>query len=183
MLLQNVRFDGPLGALVAIVILFTVLVTAIKGGQWLWQNIGKKLINKINRARVRDCEREMLAFWQGFFDHRRFLILILNDKKECIYISTALAQAWGTDFHSVEGRKWRRVHKESTLDRYLAKLRDAYETQSPFVQPVTILNGVEATYLAKGEPYISRNEVRYFVISMERMENLSIMREPKQLEA
>lgn len=178
MLLQNVQFTGPLGALVALIILFTLIVAALKGGQWLWQSVGRKLVDRLNRVRVANCEREMLEFWKDFFNHRKYLVMILNDKRECIYISTGLAREWNTSPHLVEGRKWRRLHKESTLDGYLAKLREAGESQSPFVHPVVIIpNGHEAQYLARGEPYIAKKDLRYFVITMDRMEM------PKQLEA
>lgn len=183
-LLQNVRFEGPLGALVALILGFTAIVGAIKGGQWLWQSFGRKILKRINRARVATCEREMLEFWQDFFDHRRQrLVIILNDKKECIYVSSGAREAWRVSPDLVDGKKWRRLHKDSTLRGYLDVMAEAYETGSPFTYPVIIQpNGEELQYIARGDPYISGGDIRYFVITLDRIENVTSI-ERKQLEA
>lgn len=169
--MQQVEFTGPLGLLVALAIVIGVVITAIKGLQWLWQAFGLPLRDRIYRARVGRAELEFLEFWKSFFDHRKeHLILILNDRRECIYISTGLERAWETSFSLVSGRKWHRLHKESTLKRYLDKLKESYEMQSPLVHPITIIpNGHEVEFLVKGEPYVTRNKVKYFVLSIQPM--------------
>lgn len=176
MLLQNVEFAGPLGLLVAAAIVIGVIVAAIKGIQWLWQTFGVPLRERIYRVRVGRAEKEFLEFWQGFFDHRKqLLIMILNEKKECIYISTGLANAWQTSFSMVQGRRWHRFHKASTLSSYLDRLDESYELQSPFIYLTTIEpNGHEEQFLVRAEPCVLKQKVKYFVISMERMQESNV---------